>query len=410
LLLLGRAVEKGVVCGDALAAVAVSTGAMAQSNVSISGVLEIAPLANAKVTTQAANQDASTSTKTSATGQGNTWSTSVLNISGTEDLGGGLKASFVLISGSGQGAGDSGIGNRERTLALAGDFGTVRFGRFVPAAAAGFHALSGTGSATLLGSMYGLSTGNEAMLGATRANFERQDNVIQYTSPNFNGFTANLAYVNASSDRSAAANAGKNRIRQTGVHLGYAAGPLSVGFGMNDRKAEQEAGDIELCANNATGAISIALECPGTSTLIVDLGAVGQATVKSDLDWIGASYNLGVATVFASHVKRKDTTSVPGAATVTNADAKATSFGVSVPVDAFTLRASMYRGKDKRGTGNTDDMKLSGHQVSVSYALSKRTSVIAATGTNQVKRDGAAARATATRKATASTLTVNHSF
>ena len=364
----------------ALAALAATT-AFAQSSVTIGGTLEVAPVRSTKLSTQTGA--VTTDVKGSNLGQHNTWSTSVLSISGVEDLGGGLKASAVMISGVGDG-----FAARERTLGLSGDFGALRFGRFVPAAAAGFHAFSQTGSATLVGSVYGMSTASTGAIdAATRgnlhnsaANFERQDNVLQYTSPTFSGFTVNVALVNNSSDSNAAALAGKTEGKQTSVHVGYSAGPLSAGFGINSRTDTAEA---------AT--------------------AAAAASTDTDLQWIGASYNLGVATLGFANVTREAKTSTGGAAAVTGTDASLNTFGVTVPMGAITLRASTYTGKDKQGAAATDNMKLSGNQISAAYALSKRTSLIAATGTNQIKRDGAAST-DPTRKITATTLTVNHTF
>ena len=362
----------------ALAAVAVSGAAFAQSTVTIGGVLEIAPINNGKVTTQAAGAGTPVvNVKTSSTARHNTWSTSTIGFNVTEDLGGGLRASAVMISGVGDG-----FAARERTLAVAGDFGTVRFGRFVPAAIAGFHALSGSGSATLAGSMYGLITGSGAAqnfihgFDNDRANMERQDNVLQYTSPNFNGFTVNVNVVNNTSDSDAADAVGKVRRSQQGLHVGYSAGPLSLGIATNRAKNTQEA---------ATAAAAAATE------------------LRSSVNWIGGSYDFGMARVFAAHVTRDS--KLGGAQAV---DIRATSLGVSVPLDALTLRASVYRGSDKRAAGAADNMKLSGYQLAGIYALSKRTSIIAATGQNDIKRDGGSTGAA--RKSQQTTLTVNHTF
>ncbi len=95
--------------------------------------------------------------------------------------------------------------------------------------------------------------------------------------------------------------------------------------------------------------------------------------------------------------------------TTTANDMKITGFGISAPIGAWTLRASANSGKDSRGDGNADNMKLAGHQVSAVYALSKRTSLIAAAGKNEYKRDGADSIA-ATRKYESKTLTVMHTF
>jgi predicted porin len=215
------------------------------------------------------------------------------------------------------------------------------------------------------------------------ANFERQDNVLQYTSPTFNGFTANLAMVNNSSDSNAAALPGKAEGKQTSLHLGYAQGPFSAGIGYNTRT-------------------------DGTEAVVAGV-APANAALDTKLTWVGASYDLGVAVLGFTNVKRKAEAGLRDAAAATTTDASVNNFGVTVPMGAFTLRASTYTGKDKQTVATTDDVKLSGHQISAAYALSKRTSLIAATGTMQIKRDGAAST-DPTRKITGTTLTVNHTF
>ncbi len=358
----------------ALATLSAVTGtAFAQSTVTMSGVLEVAPFSSSKNTVGAET------TKSSRTAQHNTWSTSVLNISAVEDLGGGLKASAVMISGVGDG-----FAARERTLGLSGGFGALRFGRFVPAPISGFHGFSGAGSATLVGSSYGLITGGTAAApnaihgqALAETNMERQDNVLQYTSPSFSGLTVNLNIVNNTSDSDLAAKAGKAATTQNGLHVGYSNGPLGLGLATNQATVKAEA---------ATTAAAAATE------------------LKSTVNWIGASYNFGVASVFATNATRKS--KLGGANAV---DVNLMSFGVSAPVGPVTLRASTYSGKDKRSAAASDNFKLSGYQVSANYALSKRTSLIAATGTNDIKRDSGNTTG-ALRKAQGTTLTVNHTF
>lgn len=365
----------------ALAVLATTGAAFAQSTVTLGGTLEVAPIRVTNVKTQAFGALAPVVTvKGTTTAQHNTWSTSVLNFIAVEDLGGGLRATATMVSGVGDG-----FAARERTLALSSGMGTLRVGRFVPAAAAGFHALSGTGSATHVGSMYALSTPNSGGAGPTNnaihtnaTNFERQDNVLQYTSPNFSGFTANAAIVVNKSDSDAVALSGSAETQQTSLHVGYAQGPLAFGLGMNRAK-----GSVEL-----------------------PVGSLLVSSTNSTLNWVGASYNLGVARLFATYVTRKGESTAAGVG-ATGTDIKATGLGVSAPLGATTLRASLYRGKDARTAAANDNVKLTGYQLSAQYALSKRTSVIAATGSNESKRDGGIAE---TRKTTASTLALNHTF
>ena len=341
----------------ALAAVAVSTGAMAQAT--ISGLLDI----NAVNTTKGSVQPiggASVGVKTSDLATNNGWATSNLTFTASEDLGGGLRATAVMMSDIGA---TNGFAARERTIGLSGGFGTVRMGRFAPAAAAGFHGFSGAGTTFAPGNIFGLSE-----------LFERQNGLVQYTSPSFNGLTVNLAYANSSSDISNLDS--KNNGKQTSLHLGYAAGPLSVGFGMNDRKNKVE----------ATAAPTAA------------------AQTKHDMDWIGASYDLGVARVMATHVKRKDK-----ANGVALTDIKFNSIGVAVPIGAFTVRANFVTGKNKGAAVATDNTKTTGNQLSVTYALSKRTQIYAVTGQAKIKADGAASTEN-TVKARGTNIGITHAF
>jgi len=354
----------------AMAAVAAATGAMAQSSVNISGRIDISALNNSKVSTQATPSSATNSTKNSATGADNGWTTSELVFSGTEDLGGGLKAGFTIASSFG--ATSSVVGSRDVFMRVDGGFGTVRLGKFVPAAAMGYFGY--TASATnQAGNLYGVAHSTTASAnmdpynfggGLTAGSFERNSNQIQYTSPSFNGLVVNVNYGSSKTDKSDAV--GNDLARQSGLGVTYTAGPLSVGFGTQDRKREVEVGGTAL-SNPVTAA---------------------GAKVKGDLDWVGGSYNFGVATVSGAHIKRKDKTTTAAGATTTDADIALNTFAVTVPMGAYTFAASTYSGKNKAGTGSADDYKLSGHQLSVRYALSKRTTVYAAMGEAKVKRDG----------------------
>jgi predicted porin len=316
--------------------------------------------------------------KTNQTGALDTWTTSQISFAGTEDLGGGLKASFTINSAIAGGT----VGSRDTNVALAGGFGTVKIGRFAPAAATGFYGLSGAAS-TAIGSLYGLvSTGTDEASGArfgatTTKSFERNDNNIQYTSPAVNGLTLNANYGSSAKDTSATMD--KAKTTQTGLSVAYAAGPLMVAAGINSKKVDAE----------------------GAAT-------TSGAKIDGNLNWIGASYDLGAAKLFATNVARKDKTSaaITGVQT-TNSDVNVTSMGVSAPMGAYTFAASFYTGKNKASALATDNTKLSGSQLSVNYALSKRTSLYAIVGTNEIKLDGSTSAA---RKETLNAFGLVHSF
>lgn len=362
--------------------------AFAQSSVTISGSLDFGAIQNGKTTVDTGANTAETSTKTSQTSALNSWTTNQLSIQGTEDMGGGTKASFTINSGLSQAAaGASTLGSRDAFVAVENaKTGKVQFGRFVAASALGYHGLSGSAS-TAVGSIYGLSAAGTALSDAqvdrfggdarmTAGDFERGDNKIQYTSPSFSGLTFNVNYAKNTSDVSNTDN--KTQANQSGMGLNYANGPLTLGFGTNTRKVSTDA-----TAN----------------------------TIEGKLNWLAASYDLGMATVYATRVTRKDATTVVATAVETNNfDAKVNQLGVKVPMGQYTFSASTYTGKDARAAADANDnVKLSGRQLSVQYAMSKRTSLYALTGLNKIARDADAGTAT-NRKQTVSMVGLLHTF
>lgn len=390
----------------ALAALA-ATSAFAQSSVTISGTLDFAAMQNGKTTTTTA-AGVQTEVKASQTSQFNSWTTNQVSIQGTEDMGGGTKASFTINSGLSQAAaGASLFGSRDVFVAMENaKTGKVQLGRFVTASALGYHGMSGSAS-TAVGSLYGLSSAGSAISaaqvdrfgGATRmtaGDFERGDNKIQYTSPSFNGLTLNANYAKALSDSSDPVKTGEGKAVQSGMGLSYANGPMTLGFGTNTRKLDTEA---------SAQVAAIALGTAGGPTL--GTNAVAQSKVDGKLSWLAASYDLGVATVYATRVQRKDkSTTLAGVETI-NFDAKVNQIGVKVPMGQYTFNASTYTGKDGRTAAANDDMKLAGRQISAQYAMSKRTSIYALVGQNKITRESTVGD---NRKQTVSMVGLLHSF
>jgi predicted porin len=191
----------------ALAAVAASGFAMAQSSVTLFGVVDAA------VTHYNGEQNWNGMT----TG-GN--STSRLGFRGVEDLGGGLKAQFWLEGaiqnddGTAAGGGASGPGfefKRRSTVSLLGNFGEVRLGRSTTAA---YDAVS----------RYDVF-GTVGVGSAQHWDLVRVSNMVSYYSPSFSGFKAGINYGFGEQ-------AGDNRAsRYVGVGATYDNGPISAGLG-----------------------------------------------------------------------------------------------------------------------------------------------------------------------------------
>ena len=368
---------------------ALAVPAMAQ--VTIKGTFDVQAYGTGKVETQATTTATKIKTDTNSTASENGWATSEMRVEGEEDLGGGLKASFALATGISGGA--STFADRDRFIALSGGFGTVRMGRINPAASTGYHGTV-AGSTNQAGELYALATAsstNAANFGGSMAagNFERSGSkTIQFTTPSMGGFVANLNYSTDSSDKSDLA--GEAKATQTGLHIGYSAGPLSIGVATSKRDVDAEVvAEVAAVAGNA-----------GTA-------AVAQTAKEGKLTWIAGSYDLGMAKVGVARITREDETTEDGA-TTKNGDISINAIQVTVPMGAITARASYYAGENDVTAATTDDLDLKGYQVSLNYALSKRTSAYFAMGQNKTERAGT--NTGAVRERTSTGLGLTHSF
>lgn len=182
-----------------------SAGALAQTNVSIYGIVD------AGVVHESGGEAGSVTNVSSGIASG-----SRLGFKGKEDLGGGLAAVFQIESGFNIDTGASGQGGvlfgRQAFVGLTGKFGAFTLGRqYTPY----YKTLRDIGDPFGAVSLAGRS-GN---LFATNT---RANNMIEYVSPSISGVRADLAY-------SAGEVAGDStRSRQMGGSLGYAGGPLTI--------------------------------------------------------------------------------------------------------------------------------------------------------------------------------------
>ena len=139
-----------------------------------------------------------------------------IGFKGTEDLGGGLKAGFVLEHGFNVDTGSASQGAfwaRQSEVNLSGGFGTLRAGNFTSEA---YYATS-----DYIG-MHNHETGTSS--DALYAYIGRNTNKIAYRTPSFiKGLTAEAA-VSANENQAAG-------IRTWDFAANYGAGPLHIGFG-----------------------------------------------------------------------------------------------------------------------------------------------------------------------------------
>ena len=311
----------------ALAVLAASGAAMAQSSVTLYGRLDASV---GRTTTETTG-----SAKVSQTviDQSNL-NTTFWGLKGTEDLGGGLTANFKLESGFAldTGVGNTGLFERTATVGLAGGFGAVNLGRQY------------TAYDSLRGATNNVWDSNLATTGAVwKATgmtdyTNRISNSVRYDSPVFSGFSGSVAYGFGENDGLASnAVVGPPAVANTNnlgdatdnvsVHIKYAAGPLLVGYAHQEEK-------------------------------LAKLTAAAQVTNKYDL--FGASYDFGVAKLTGSYNQAKNGT----------AKDKEYQVGVSVPMGAFNVAAG-YSHAESDVTG----LEGNGYTLVGTYDLSKRTTL-----------------------------------
>ena len=184
----------------ALAVLAASGAAMAQSSVTMYGVADLS-LAKAN----------GTSAQMSGNGVMNNGN-SRLGVRGVEDLGGGLKASFNFEQGinAESGATDAATWQRAAWLALSGGFGRFQMGRSLNPSFWGVAAweLTGTANYSAVANQFGFAGGPS-----------RNNSMFMYTTPNMGGFSGTLGYI-AKPDNGGNAKVDANLI--------YANGPVAV--------------------------------------------------------------------------------------------------------------------------------------------------------------------------------------
>jgi len=246
--------------------------------------------------------------------QNNRQGTSNVTFKGEEDLGGGLKASFLAETDfdSTTNAGTS-FANAEVYAGLAGSFGSIKLG------APNTPSLTTQSAANPFGTKIG------GGFGAMNTGRVRNPNSIVYATPSFNGFSAVAAYANQTKSAADVVTTGSI----TDIGLFYANGPLAVGYS-NYKDAKLAGGTDDVKQNNAY-----------------------------------VTYDLGTAKLGAGYYTEKSGSTV---------DSKAYNVSVAVPMGAVTLMAN-YGKKDDKVAASNNDRTVTG--VGAKYALSKRTSVYA---------------------------------
>jgi predicted porin len=155
---------------------------------------------------------------------------SQLGFSGIEDLGGGLKAGFLLLAGvnADTGTANSKFWNRRSTLSLYSNLGEIRLGRdYVPT----FYNLSGF-------DVFGFVGLGQSILSRQLYGTSRQDNSIGYFLPAGLGGIYGQAMASASEGGTSLDKGG----RHLGARLGFTSGPVNVAVAVGNQRLDTVAG------------------------------------------------------------------------------------------------------------------------------------------------------------------------
>ena len=308
----------------ALAVLAASGAAMAQSSVTLFGIVDTA-------VGYVDNANAAGDSVYGLSTSGN--ATSRLGFRGVEDLGGGLKAGFWL---EGEIFGDDGNAagfnfQRRSTVSLMGGFGEVRMGRDLTpnySKTISYDLFSQTGIGQFMGWRdWATNSDVGTTVSTADASNVRSSNMISYYTPNFGGLTAGLGY---GFDEQTTGKDG----RYVGGYVAYDNGPLSLAASYDQRD------------------------------LLVNGLVAGSAVLDRDTFTLGGSYNLNVVKLNA--IVQQSKYKALGESEKVNAYA----LGVSAPVGAgeVKLQYALYDNKI---------IESKAHHISLGYVhnLSKRTAV-----------------------------------
>lgn len=204
-----------------------SAPVFAQSNVTIYGIVDMGyKNLGDHVTDGVGNKNAFDS------GQ---YSGSRLGFKGTEDLGNGLKALFVLEQGINADLGSSAQGGltfgRQSFVGLSGGFGTVAMGRQYTPQHVLMSAIDpfGNGTAGEIANIWNPTTGGSVVDYPTRLN-----NLAAYISPSFGGFNVVAAWTWAATAQESLGN--DNDVRVWAIAPTYKNGPILVGLNYHNAR------------------------------------------------------------------------------------------------------------------------------------------------------------------------------
>ncbi len=322
----------------------IAGSAHAQSSVTLYGLID-AGVNYINHTTNASKGSSKAFTYGDGVAQGSRW-----GLRGSEDLGGGLKAIFVLENGFNSGNGTAGQGGamfgRQAFVGLTqSNIGSITFGRQY------------SFSTDILGSLY--STGGNTVSGnwayhvndVDQLTSSRINNAVKFQSVNFSGFTFGGLYgfSNTTSFAGAPTTATTSSSRAYSFGANYAYGPFSLGGAYTDITYPAAA-------------------APAFSTSLANINAATPSAVRDLRSFgFGGRYVFGPATAWLLWTNTRFLP-ITGSSTLFNAYEA----GVKYAFTPALTGAVGYTYSRASGLFNAHWNQANG---SIDYALSKRTDV-----------------------------------
>ena len=293
-------------------------------------------------------------------------SASRFGVKGSEDLGNGMKVSFQLENGfkadSGEFKTSGKLFDRQATVALSSDFGTLTMGR-----------VGGIGSGAGFDLVYGYADafdgGSDSVLGLAKS--DRYDNMVTYQTPKFAGMQATVQYSfnESSTDKDREGSSAVNRYASAGLTGNFGALNTVLAYEFQnyesfDATAHEDGHTVYLGGN---------YDCGFAKTFVMGQYfkgiKAGQLTAISDadaeeVDTAGNKYSADGVKGYGVHL------------------------GTIVPVAGGDLTVAAYFTdfSVEYATGDKD-AKSYAFGAKYEYYLSKRTSVYTGAGFAQVKYD-----------------------
>ncbi len=388
----------------ALAALAAAGAASAQSSVTLFGIVD-AVYQNTRADRAPNATSPDTEFKQSRI-HNSGYNSSRLGFRGTEDLGGGMSASFWLEAGinndDGTGQASSSTNqnlapfsgttgarvavrsgtqgmtfNRRATVSLAGGWGELRIGRdYVPSfwnhTVFDPFGTNGSGSHSNISLAMGGALGVQTVVRASNS-------IGYFLPPNLGGFYGQVMYamgenvapvvprtnLNATTAQGNNFGATEDEGRHIGLRLGFASGPFNVAAAYGRTKVDSSVA-IGAATLDATGTLYFTTGAPVTPADINALAGEYAGSYDYVNQNVAGQWDFGMAKLLAAWNQEK----IRGTGDLAGAKHTTWMIGTLVPVGAGEIRASYVRGKE-----SSDFMR--GNQIALGYVhnLSKRTAV-----------------------------------